>query len=68
LDSKTGQQILALFDELVASGRTILMVTHDPSVGQRCHRVIQLHDGLIVKDERNPQHKLSEELGQLSGV
>ena len=33
LDSKTGQQILALFDELVASGRTIIMVTHDPHVG-----------------------------------
>src|SRR5215213_149103 len=40
LDSKTGQQILELFDELVASGRTIILVTHDPHVGQRAHRVI----------------------------
>jgi ABC-type lipoprotein export system ATPase subunit len=55
LDSKTGQQILALFDELVATGRTIMVVTHDPNVGQRCHRVIHLHDGNIVKDERNTQ-------------
>src|SRR6478609_1068996 len=47
LDSKTGQQILGLFDELVATGRTILMVTHDPSVGRRCHRVIALHDGRV---------------------
>src|SRR5262245_32141599 len=53
LDSKTGQQILALFDELVATGRTIMVVTHDPNVGKRCHRVIHLHDGNIVKDERN---------------
>jgi putative ABC transport system ATP-binding protein len=53
LDSKTGQQILGLFDELVATGRTIIVVTHDPNVGQRCHRVIRLHDGDIVSDERN---------------
>jgi putative ABC transport system ATP-binding protein len=53
LDSKTGQAILELFDELVATGRTIILVTHDPHVGQRAHRVIQLHDGRVVKDERN---------------
>src|SRR5437763_12210005 len=53
VDSKTGQQILALFDELVASGRTIMMVTHDPTVAHRCHRVIQLHDGSVVRDEHN---------------
>ena len=53
LDSKTGQAILALFDELVATGRTIILVTHDPGVGQRCHRVIRLHDGQVVSDDRN---------------
>jgi putative ABC transport system ATP-binding protein len=53
LDSKTGQQILALFDELVATGRTMLVVTHDPGVAARCHRVIRLHDGEVVQDERN---------------
>lgn len=52
LDSKTGQAILELFDDLVASGRTILLVTHDPSVAHRCHRVIHLHDGGIARDER----------------
>ena len=36
LDSKTGQQILELFDELVAVGKTIILVTHDPSVAHRC--------------------------------
>jgi putative ABC transport system ATP-binding protein len=50
LDSKTGQQILALFDELVATGRTIILVTHDPGVARRCSRVIQLHDGSVVRD------------------
>lgn len=54
LDSKTGQQILALFDELVAGGRTIILVTHDPGVAKRAHRVITLYDGDVAKDERNP--------------
>jgi putative ABC transport system ATP-binding protein len=52
LDSKTGLAILELFDELVASGMTVLMVTHDPSVASRCHRTIHLYDGLVVRDER----------------
>jgi putative ABC transport system ATP-binding protein len=54
LDSKTGQAILTLFDELVAGGRTIMLVTHDPSIGNRCQRVIRLHDGRVQSDERNP--------------
>src|SRR6478735_3471254 len=52
------QQILALFDEMVADGRTIILVTHDPHVGQRAHRVIALHDGVVVKDERNVKRAL----------
>jgi putative ABC transport system ATP-binding protein len=55
LDSKTGQAILELFDELVAGGRTILLVTHDPNVAHRCHRIIHLHDGRVAHDERNPR-------------
>jgi putative ABC transport system ATP-binding protein len=66
LDSKTGQQILNLFDELVASGRSIIMVTHDPSVAHRSHRVITLHDGVIAKDERNARHAVHAEGGQFS--
>ena len=53
LDSKTGQQILELFDALVAVGRTIILVTHDANVANRCHRVIRLHDGLVQSDERH---------------
>ncbi len=66
LDSTTGKQILALFDELVASGRTILMVTHDPTVAHRCHRVITLHDGVIKSDERNARHAVKAEGGQFT--
>jgi putative ABC transport system ATP-binding protein len=66
LDSKTGQAILGLFDELVQSGRTIMLVTHDPTVAHRCQRVIHLHDGRVQRDERNARHAVIAEGGQLS--
>ena len=53
LDTKTGQEILEIFDELNAEGMTMVMVTHDPRVAERCGRVIQLVDGEIVSDVRN---------------
>lgn len=53
LDSKTGQSILQLFDELHQRGLTIIMVTHDDSIAERCQRVIRLHDGLVQTDKRN---------------
>src|SRR6184192_2840822 len=56
LDSKTGQQILELFDRLVAHGKTIILVTHDPSIAPRCQRVIRLDDGIVQSDERNARH------------
>jgi putative ABC transport system ATP-binding protein len=66
LDSKTGQAILELFDELVAAGKTIILVTHDPSVAHRCDRVIQLHDGRVAKDERNARRDVHVEGAQLA--
>jgi len=51
LDSKTGEAILTLFDELHRGGLTIVMVTHDESVAERCERVVRLKDGLIDRDE-----------------
>jgi putative ABC transport system ATP-binding protein len=49
LDSKTGQEILALFRDLNAHGRTIIVVTHDSGVAQHCRRAIRLLDGRIVE-------------------
>lgn len=48
LDSKTGQEILALFKKLNEDGRTIVMVTHDSGVAQHCKRAIRIFDGKIV--------------------
>jgi putative ABC transport system ATP-binding protein len=52
LDSKTGQEILGLFDELHGQGMTLVVVTHDPNVGSRADRMITLSDGLIIADEQ----------------
>ncbi len=67
LDSKTGQAILGIFDELVAAGKTIFMITHDPTVAHRCDRVITLADGEVVKDEFNARRDVKSEAGQLVG-
>jgi len=54
LDSKTGKEILGIFDELSKKGVTIILVTHDPSVARHAHRVIHLKDGRIEHVETNP--------------
>ena len=47
LDSKTGQDILALFDDLHRNGHTVILVTHDSSIASRARRIIRIVDGLI---------------------
>ncbi len=51
LDSATGLAILKLFDELHEQGLTLIMVTHDESVAERCQRVVRLKDGALDRDE-----------------
>jgi putative ABC transport system ATP-binding protein len=53
LDSKTGEEILALMDDLHAKGNTIILVTHEDELAQHAARVIRLRDGKIVSDARN---------------
>jgi putative ABC transport system ATP-binding protein len=51
LDSKTGVEIMALFDELQAKGNTIIVVTHEPDIAEYAHRVVHIRDGEIASDE-----------------
>lgn len=52
LDSRSGAEIVALLERLNAGGRTLLVVTHDPGIGARALRKVQLADGRVVGDER----------------
>jgi putative ABC transport system ATP-binding protein len=51
LDSKTGDEIMALFDALHAGGNTIVLVTHEPDIAEYAHRVVHIRDGQIYSDE-----------------
>jgi putative ABC transport system ATP-binding protein len=51
LDSKTGLEIMALFDHLHAKGNTIVLVTHEPDIAEYAHRVVHIRDGEIFSDE-----------------
>jgi len=52
LDSQSGKDILALFEQLHRQGQTIVMITHDPLIAERAERRITLSDGKIVADEQ----------------
>jgi putative ABC transport system ATP-binding protein len=53
LDSGTGSEILALFDELHRAGNTLVLVTHEQAVARRAGRTLMLRDGLVVSDLAN---------------
>ena len=50
LDTRTGLEILEIFDAMHAKGETIVIVTHDPRIAERCQRVVQIVDGRIEND------------------
>jgi putative ABC transport system ATP-binding protein len=53
LDSRTSMEIMALFQELVAAGITLVLVTHEPDIAAHAARVIEMRDGLVRRDERH---------------
>jgi len=52
LDSKTGEEILRVFERLQSQGQTIVVVTHEKTIASRAHRVVSIHDGRISSDLR----------------
>lgn len=57
LDSKTGVDIMHLFDELHKEGNTIILITHEPDIASYAHRNIYLKDGMIHSDQPNELKK-----------
>jgi len=53
LDSRTSEEILALFDELHRTGQTIIMVTHEADVARHAKRVVRMKDGKVFSDLSN---------------
>ena len=52
LDSKNGEEVMSMLDQLNEQGTTILMVTHSPSHAARAHRIVNLLDGKVVAGEQ----------------
>ncbi|MCR4434581.1 MAG: ABC transporter ATP-binding protein [Eubacteriales bacterium] len=55
LDSSSGEEIMALFQELNREGVTIVLVTHEPDIAQHTKRIVSFRDGLLMKDVEVPQ-------------
>ncbi len=53
LDSRTGEEIMVVIDELHRAGHTVILVTHEPDIADRAHRCIRLRDGQIASDIRS---------------
>jgi len=52
LDTRTGEEIMAIFQRLNRAGKTVVMVTHEPDIAQHAKRIIHFRDGQLISDER----------------
>ena len=62
LDTRTGEEIMRLFEQLYRQGNTLLVVTHEEDIAQHARRIIRLRDGLIESDVRVDSPVLAEEV------
>jgi putative ABC transport system ATP-binding protein len=54
LDSRTGEEIMRLFDRLHDEGNTLIVVTHEQHIADHASRIVRLSDGDIVSDKKRP--------------
>jgi putative ABC transport system ATP-binding protein len=66
LDSKTGEEILGLFQELHAEGRTILMVTHENDVAEHCEIIVRIKDGVVASVDKVENRRLAVVTGEIA--
>ena len=60
LDTQSGEEIMGIFETLNAQGKTIILVTHDPDVAARAHRIIRVRDGRVQQpapEQRQARHE-----------
>lgn len=60
LDTKTGEEIMALFAEIHRKGNTIILVTHEEYIAEHANRIIRIRDGLVERDEMNTNRIIPE--------
>jgi putative ABC transport system ATP-binding protein len=61
LDTRTGIEIMGLFQELNQSGLTIIMVTHELDIAAYCKRIVVMRDGQVISDNRNSSFRIAAE-------
>lgn len=63
LDTKTGEDIMALFNEIYEQGNTIILVTHEEYIAEHAERIIRIRDGMIEKDEHVKERYIPKKNG-----
>jgi putative ABC transport system ATP-binding protein len=53
LDTRTGEEVMALFSKLNAEGTTVVLITHAPEVAAKARRIVSIRDGKILSDVKN---------------
>ncbi len=66
LDSKTGSEVVEIFNELHRQGKTLIVVTHDPDIARNTDEIVRIRDGQIVEHEISKQHALK--VGKPAGM
>jgi putative ABC transport system ATP-binding protein len=61
LDTRTGEEIMQIFQKLNRDGKTVVVVTHEPDIAEHAQRIIRFKDGKVVSDERVAQPRKAEE-------